>query len=431
MRQLIIFWILIGSTLLTGGCVHGPLKDSAKGGYPIMQGPTSISKTHISVLRPTEEGLKYQVKSGEKTYDITPQSENLKHHSLTLDYLTITAQDQSPHSLLISDGEGRLKDKREFGFLDPQKESVRMLIASCMDDHFTELQERMWDQAHQTDSDLMLFIGDNVYADSGPEGALEVSEKVLETRYVETRQRLKIYRQPRLTPIFSTWDDHDYGQNNGDRNFKLKTVSSQLFSKFFSQAQIDGFYENGPGISSKINFAHFEVMLLDNRSFRSPNNSKNPGETHFGSDQETWIFKGLKPQKLTFLASGDQWFGGYHRFESYQGNHPQSFKRFTQRLKNKKAKAFFLSGDRHLVELMKVPAQWIGRETFELTSSGVHARMYPGAFEREPNPLQLLGADGVANYVVVEVPNKGPVQSLNVKAEGENKAILFEKDLQL
>ena len=48
-------------------------------------------------------------------------------------------------------------------------------------------------------------------------------------------------------------------------------------------------------------------------------------QTHFGAEGERWLSEQLAQSKEpTFLVSGDQFFGGYHPFESYRGQSSQA-----------------------------------------------------------------------------------------------------------
>ncbi|MCC6137688.1 MAG: hypothetical protein IT287_03590, partial [Bdellovibrionaceae bacterium] len=142
-------------------------------------------------------------------------------------------------------------------------------------------------------------------------------------------------------------------------------------------------------------------LFLDNRYFRTEKN-KTPGDSHFGKEQEEWLLKIISKQKGVFwLISGDQFFGGYHNFESYQGDHPNSFREFLKKLELKKKIILFISGDRHIAELIKVPKKHLGFTTYELTSSGLHTQMYPGSLKNTPNADAVFNKDGELNFLIL------------------------------
>lgn len=436
------FWIL-GAALLLTSCAHKPadwsqvqkeiqkmgIVEGLSGGYGILQGPTSKDQTILVVMRPFKQDLKYFLRTPSQVVEMAAQTQNLEKEGYALDHIRVQSKEDGAHYLYVYDDGQKLKDVREFFFLDPSKSELKWVVASCMNDLYQSLQLEMWDQVASHKPDFMLFIGDNVYADFDPEGRAKITPPFLVHRYVSTRKNLRVFRWPRLIPIFSVWDDHDYGKNNGGREFFLKKDMAELFTQFFPQNSIEGFYDNGPGVASKIHFKNFDVVLFDDRSFRSTDHT--PPETHFGQDQEQWFFKDLNSKKLNFLVSGDQWFGAYHQFESYEGSHPKSFQTFLAKLKKKKAPVVFVSGDRHLTEIMKIPPQSLGRSAYEVTSSGIHATMYAGSFKSSPNPRQWVGVDGEANYALFEVKQDKKISSVLVKSLGQQKKTLFEKTLSI
>ena len=155
--------------------------------------------------------------------------------------------------------------------------------------------------------------------------------------------------------------------------------------------------------------------------------------------QEDWAALLLeKLQGPAWLISGDQWFGAYQPFESYEGNHPESFARFLSKLratlvKNRKGRPslVFASGDRHLSEIMKVKP-FPGQDTFEITSSAIHAKTYPDAWREFPNRRQLVGASGVLNYSLVDSRvEKDGTLSLDVFAYGPESKVLYERALKV
>lgn len=59
----------------------------------------------------------------------------------------------------------------------------------------------------------------------------------------------------------------------------------------------------------------FNLYFLDGRSFRT----LHPEGSHIGIDQEAWLLKNLIDEtNPSILIKGDQFFGGYHSFESFE-----------------------------------------------------------------------------------------------------------------
>jgi alkaline phosphatase D len=112
------------------------------------------------------------------------------------------------------------------------------------------------------------------------------------------------------------------------------------------------------------------------------------------------------------MISGDQFFGNYHRWESYEGLHPKEFKEFKESLRRSLGHNYiFISGDRHLVEVMKIDESEFGKEAYEFTISGMHTKMYPGSLARDSNKRRVSGFDGTPNYGVFDISSNGIIFS--------------------
>lgn len=376
--------------------------------YSILQGPTTQSETVITVLYPKTSTLNYnlevETKGGFKphaTAKIEQSLKNFEGSQYTVAKLEIkNLQTEHKYRLLFLNSQRRVVDNRTFYTLS-NKQPLKVSVVSCMNDQYKEQQQAMWKSLVDSKPDVLFMIGDNVYADSMfgrliPGGA---KPKNIWKRYEQTRINLDIYRQKKLIPTYATWDDHDYGQNNGTKNFKYKEQSKEIFNSFFPQSEQTNLIK-GPGVSSALSFKDVSFYFLDNRSFRDKG-SANGGE-HFGEEQTKWLLESVKKQstKYIFLISGDQFFGGYHKFESFEGQHPKKLSLLLAELKKITSKRFlFVSGDRHLSEVMEIESDKLGYKTYEITSSGIHSSVYPGSFERDPNPRQIAGKDGVHNFI--------------------------------
>jgi phosphodiesterase/alkaline phosphatase D-like protein len=276
--------------------------------------------------------------------------------------------------------------------------------------------------------ELLFMIGDNVYPDKGLGYNKATPPETLWSRYVETRNTLEIYFAQELIPIIATWDDHDYGINDGDRKYPYKEESKKTFFSFFAQEQSEGttYESSGLGVASLLKGFGFQFYLMDDRYFRSAPQEANT-ETHWGIEQENWLNSHLKQDKSpAWILNGDQFFGAYHKFESYEGRHPENFKKLLGQWKNLKTPLVLLSGDRHLAELMAISKKEFGQNTFEITSSAIHAKTFPDAWKDSPNPRQMAGASGFFNYAVIEATSK-PKFSFDVTAYGPEEKVLFEK----
>jgi alkaline phosphatase D len=332
------------------------------------------------------------------------------------------------YQLLVVGAAGELLDGRELQTLDISKKQVSFAVASCMENTHP-LQKQMWKELLGHEPEMIFLIGDNAYSDTEVAKSTPAPPELVWKRYFETRRDLYLFKARRLVPLFAVWDDHDYGQNDGDRTYPYRAESRKIFQAFFGSADYPGVFDRGPGVASRLNAFGQRFFFLDNRTFRSPAGDRG-GQTHFGVDQESWLFTDLFTSTPVWLISGDQFFGAYHKYESYEGRHPESFTRFIRRLKSQSSPVVFLSGDRHLAELMEIPADVLGYRTYEITSSSIHSETYPNPWAQSPNPRQLEGVAGVNNYAFIESEANGPLR-FSVKVFGPDNRRLFSRNLEL
>ncbi len=305
-----------------------------------------------------------------------------------------------------------LVDTREFKSLDINKKEVKMAVASCSAVYLQDIQKKIWPELLEKKPDVVLLIGDNVYVDRYIDGRLVSDKKSLWTRYVEMRKNLHIYKAKKLVPIFAVWDDHDYGINDGDYSFKFKKESKKVFQSFFSQKPMGLIFKKGPGVSFVIKAFGQRLFFMDNRFFRTPNvnDKKNriklknvKYETHWGKLQERWLFTQLqKSSTPSWIIDGGQIFGGYLPWESYEASHPYNFKKvLIPNIKKSKSAIAFISGDRHFFEFMKIPKKELGFKTYEITTSGLHTRLYPSLWAKYLNKRQVFGKTNFYNYAII------------------------------
>lgn len=400
--------------------------------YPVMQGVSSNRQARFAVVVPKDEKFVYYARSEDDLIRLKSQRVSRDSSPSAVDH--VDAFDLDPkksYQLVMIDQYGMAADRRNFSSLDLAKTKPRIAMISCMDDSLTSEQRQMWTQLLGEKPDAIMMIGDNVYADRIPGGWKVASPDQLWDRYVDTRGILEFFKSPNLIPVFATWDDHDYGRNDSDRTYEFKEPSREIFQAFFPQEKPAVGFEPGPGVASRWTAYGARFLLLDNRFFRSPNKIASPDETHFGIEQEDWIWNSLSESTgPVFLISGDQFFGGYMPFESYEGSHPNSFKAQLSRWKKAKPPIVFMSGDRHLTEIMEIPRSVLGYSTFELTSSPLHAKVFADAFQKAPSPKQIAGVAGKYNYMIIELGklNSKSLQ-MNVRSMGIEKTKLFEKNL--
>lgn len=398
---------------------------------PVMQGATTDSATQLIVQGRAAEPL-YLVVWGESLKNplSARDTAQIAIPGTALRLTQFSVEGLTPKKLYRAhwvNRQGKLVAVREFESLAVGGREARIAVASCMDDNYVDEQKAQWIALAREKPDVLFLIGDTTYADQGLKGPMTIAH--LWKRHSETRASLQLFQLPKLIPIFALWDDHDFGQNDGNSDFLLKEGSREIFLAFFGNPTYPGQLERGPGVSFRFEAFGQAFFFLDGRYFRSPP-EKIVGALaqHFGRDTEAWLFSSLDSRTPSWLISGDQFFGGHQRFESYEGSHPTSFARFLQRLKQRASPIVFLSGDRHLSEVMRIEASVLGFQTYEFTSSAIHAKTFPGSFSLDPNPRQIAGRDGEMNFMTLKTSVAGKWE-VDVRAFGRRGRSLYSLEV--
>lgn len=400
----------------------------------IVQGTTDFSQTYISILSYHDERpLKFFVSekgSGNKPFEVGSFLKKLSpDKSRVVERIHIKNLEAKKDYVLSVKKNGKIIDERFFKSLNLKKQNIRVGVASCMDDRIESATE-MWSSYLNKFLDVNFFIGDNVYADRLDDGSKKVADEAqLWLRYTQTWDRLYFYHSSVLSPTYYLWDDHDYGKNDGGAEYVHREKAAEVFWTFHPNEEIKDVYRKTLGAGSILTAFGQKFIFVDGRYFRQNNKG-----VHWGDEQKEIVFKELKGSKanMNWLIQGDQFFGAYHPFESFEKDNAKEFKRTLKAIKKTKKKVIFVSGDRHLTEVMKIEKAALGFETYEITSSGIHAKVFPGSFERSPNPRGEVGKSGVYNYSVIEFDReKAKEGKYKVTSYGAKEWTHYTKELSL
>ncbi|MCK6598414.1 MAG: hypothetical protein L6Q37_08630 [Bdellovibrionaceae bacterium] len=342
----------------------------------VIQGDCFDGFSQFSVLTINRKNLRFFLFKNNQLIEEIP-SHIQKHPSFNsrIDKLFVKGlQTETYYELRIIENNAVI-DSRFFKSLNSDKLQYRIALVSCMDAKLHKPQ--MWQSLLQQQADLILFIGDSVYADAetnGPANGFHLWRSFANSRFT-----LDIYKWRYLVPILSVWDDHDFGHDNSGNFYPYIKESTINFKTFFAQDyQVSPNLTHGPGISSAFKLGSLLIILLDGRSFRH-----HPGTQDlfgmFGLKQETWVYQVIKnhPGPI-LLVNGSQWFSDSGVGESFNHDYTENFKQFITHLKSLNKKILFASGDVHFSELISIPKNILGYQTYEITSSAMHSLTAPG-----------------------------------------------------
>ncbi|CAD71382.1 probable alkaline phosphatase D [Precursor] [Rhodopirellula baltica SH 1] len=188
-----------------------------------------------------------------------------------------------------------------FRTTNPKREGHRVSVGfvSCVDIE----PNGIWKEMQTLDLDMVCLMGDTPYIDS-------TDLAKVRSRHRQFLQMSDLAELSGNTSTVGTWDDHDFGRNNGNgRNLsKGKADTRRGFVNYRAHSQYGNATE---GVYHKSDLGMMEVFFLDPRYFSqtepSPVDASQP--TCFGSEQWTWLLTELRDSKAPFkvLAFGAIW----------------------------------------------------------------------------------------------------------------------------
>jgi len=243
--------------------------------------------------------------------------------------------------------------------------------------------------------DLFLMLGDNVYGDTD-------SNDLIELRDAYEKQRENFDRLNLNFPFEAIWDDHDYGKNDGGKEYIYKEEAEQIFLDFWNIPQ-DDIRRNRPGLyfekTQEIDGISIQMIFLDTRFFRDallPTDERGaPGKeryiphtdtslTMLGEDQWTWLQEQLdKEVDHKIIVTSIQFLAMGHGWEAWK-TLPHERQRLIDLVDQSSSEVLFISGDRHRGGLYQFSTQ-SGKVISEMTSSSLNLAF---ANDEEDGPLR-------------------------------------------
>ena len=110
-----------------------------------------------------------------------------------------------------------------------QADSIKVGLGSCLDQDYPQ---PIWESIKKENLNYFIFLGDNVYGDS---------------YFGNLRKMKKAYeKQEKVLPNFlnqiqtyAIWDDHDFGVNDGGKDYKNKVKAKKMFLDFWGVPKED------------------------------------------------------------------------------------------------------------------------------------------------------------------------------------------------
>ncbi len=246
----------------------------------------------------------------------------------------------------------------------------------------------IFDTVAKQEADAIFWLGDNWYYREADYDAPQTMN------YRVAYNRMRPYLQPVYKKFanYAIWDDHDFGPDNSGGYFPFKDTALKIFKDYWANPSY-GLPET-PGVFTKVRINDADFFLLDGRYHRDNEHYPDgPDKQMFGPEQMKWLKNQLAASRQPFkiIVSGNQMLNDYSRFESWSlyRHERDAFLRWLD--DNKIEGVFFLSGDRHHSELLKIRRKK-AYPLYELTCSPFTAGTHIDALSRELKPILIPGS---------------------------------------
>lgn len=319
----------------------------------------------------------------------------------------------------------------------------RIALGSCLKE---TKPAPIWDTIVTTKPQIFLFIGDNIYGDTQ-------DMAVMRAKYAKLGAMPGYQALKKTCPIYATWDDHDYGVNDGGEEYPMRDASQKEFLTFFEEPK-DSPRWTRPGVyDSKIigpAGKRVQIILLDTRYFRSPLKAlpklqQRPGKgpyipdespklTMLGQAQWKWLAEELKkPAEVRIIASSVQVVPEEHGWE-YWTTFPLERKRLLALIGETKATGvLFISGDRHLSEISRLPvsdpANGAGYPIYDLTSSSLNVPS--GGNADEANKHRIGSNYRKTNFGIIDIDWSSADPTIHLQVRDEEGKPALEHHVKL
>ena len=251
-----------------------------------------------------------------------------------------------------------------------RKTKVNAVLLSCVKKKDTA---PVWEEINTLNPDILCLSGDTPYIDT--------------TDLVTVRQKHRAFLNEvplakigTHTSVVGTWDDHDFGKNNGNGASLGKGVEATRQGFVEYRAHTD-FGQGDGGVYHKSDLGALEIFHLDPRTFSQlgPSAIEPNQPTCFGKTQWEWILKSLKESKAPFkvLSMGAIWQ------DKKNGETDDMFTYWYERdalldfIKREKIEGVVLhGGDIHVSRYLKHP-QRLGYDLHDFIVSPGHLSIIP------------------------------------------------------
>jgi len=266
----------------------------------------------------------------------------------------------------------------------------------------------IFNKIYEQKPNFMVWGGDNIY----------LREVDWNTRSGVYKRYIDFKRQPELQKLFAnthhyaTLDDHDYGPNDSDRGYWGKSWTLDAFQQNWGNPN---YIFPGEAVTGTFFWEDVQFFMMDDRSFRAPNDLKDESKDYFGEKQLTWLIDALvnSSAPFKFVVTGGQVVNQAALYENMSTFPVERQKLFDAIANHNISGVVFITGDRHHTSLRKMEREGT-YPIYDLTVSSLTSGM------AKPADVERTDADLIPNTIVEDLQNFG---MLEVSGERLNRVL--------
>jgi len=364
----------------------------------------------------------------------------------------------------IEDENGPVWSEEDASFLTPPEKGMPVhfsFAAGSGANHWIEDRPGIWKAIAGDHPEFFLALGDTPYADgqmwfeSQAWEAVRSSEIQPERAQIEAAFRRKAreaiplaYEHFREAPGFfemtrksfwvETWDDHDTGINNGDRENPVIGIALDNLKAFTPNPAFG--LDSAPGSFWQLSWGDIDFFLLDDQSYRTPTQEalKQPeSATILGKIQLNWLLDGLRKSRgrFKFIVSGSPFNDNSRKDDSWTSYPVERQKIIDAIVSSRIDGVILISGDVHRSEIFSLP--WLetsgGYPLYEIVASPLYqrARSCGPAVTGRRFCLGSADKDIVQLYARIEVDTSASDAGVLIQIRGLEKEVFFSRKILL
>lgn len=321
-----------------------------------------------------------------------------------------------------------------------EKPLTTIALGSCADQ---EHEQPVWAAINRDRPELFIFLGDNIYGDTE-------DMDVMRAKYAQLGSNPGFVELNSYAKVIATWDDHDFGVNDGGVEYSMKQESKNIFLDFWKEPAGSARRSQSSGIYTAYVYGppgkRVQVILLDLRWNRTPlktvaSEAENdiriaqkmgpylpvtdPNPVFLGETQWRWLEEQLAvPAEIRLIGSSLQVLPEFTGWEAW-ANFPQERERLFAAIgRANGGRTFLLSGDTHWSEFSRVDGA-VPYPLWEMTSSGLTEEWK----DVSPNRHRIGEYYNLANYGLIEIDWEADEPVLTFSIRDVNGQPVLQQDI--